>query len=525
MASGAADAERSDLRACRELLQHLSHSGRLRDNLIARRILESGGQDGTRLSDAALSAYVLRAVEAALDGLSTRQGTIVRRCDIGGERYADVARSLSISMRHAFRERNAALRRILAHFVPLPVARVRVSSAADDLWLRIAHAQALEHNGNWQSAADVLEGLGSALPDADRRCFVETRLARLYREAERFALAEHHVNAARELVARMDNRRSWQFSEVEVAAARLANATGDRQRADRIARRACIELQSWVHTSAERRVRDALVDGLMLCAEGAFGEDDLTSARFARAACEAIGQARFLDPVLMIATRTGAAMIDWTQARGSSRCEAELRACYSLATKAGLTRQAVYVAAHLASCLRVAGNSRAAVEFLTPLVTIARTVGNGEPAAVFIFELVSSNLECQAPEIAHSYLGELRERTIGNALRWAYAESVAATMHLAQRDYALALRSAERAESTFMRFGKSRFVGESLGLQAEALVGLGQTERALKAVKLEIELLTGRTHPAELGKAYRILSRLPGNAKYAATARHLLASR
>ncbi len=522
-----AGADGDDLGSCRELLRHLNHPRRLRENAIVQRILKSGGQDGAGLSDTVLAEFVLRAVEFALDGLSTRQQAIVLRCNIGGERYADVARSLSISERHAFRERDAAVRGMLERFVPgLPVARTRVSSADDGLWLQVAHAQALEHNGNWRPAADVLERLGSVLPDADRRCFVETRLAHLYREAECFANAEHHLNVARQLAARVENRRGWQLAEVEVAAARLADATGDSRGAGRLARRACAELQSWAHTTAERRIRNALIDGLTLCSEEAFGEDDLAAARFAYAACEAIGNARFIDPQFVIAARDGAAMAGWVHGRDSRVCELELRACYSLATQDGLTRQAVVVAAHIAGCLRIAGRSRAAMEFLTPLVAIARIVGTGEPAAALIFELVMANLESRDLETARLYLAELRERAVANPLTQGCVEFVAAKTALAQRNYALALRCSEAAESIFMRLGKGRFVGASLRRQTEALLGLGQRERALKTIKLEIELLTaGRSHPTRLVEAYRILSRLSGNAKYAATARRLLASR
>ena len=74
-----------------------------------------------------------------------------------------------------------------------------------------------------------------------------------------------------------------------------------------------------------------------------------------------------------------------------------------------------------------------------------------------------------------------------------------------------------------MRIGKERLLGTALRLQAEALAGLGQTERAIKTIGLAIESLCGRTHPTKLGAAYRVLGRLSGNAKHSPTARRLLA--
>lgn len=527
MVSGTARADAGALASCRELLRYLNHPRKLRDNVIVRRILLSDGQDGSRLSDSALASLIVRVVEFAIDGLSRRQASIVRRCAIGRERYTDVARSLSISERHAFRECTTALRLMLERLsLVLPITPTSAGSPLDAVWSQIAHAQAMEQNGNWRGAADVLERLESELPDDDRRCYVETRLTRLYVTAERFALATQHLGVARGLVTRLGDRTNWQHAEVDVAGARLMDATGDPQEADRLAMRACAELRSWSHTSAERRIVDALVDGLTLRAEKAFGEGAMaTSASLARTACEMIDGAGIVDPLFVVAARDSAAMASWLQPEDWVECERRLLACYSSATEAGFTRQAIGIMAHLAGCWRLAGHPKAAVGLLEPLGAASRNIGIPESSAVFFYELASANLECGAVAAAQSYLTEMRVHTIGSPLRQAYAEFAAAKIHLAQNSYAEALRSAEAVESALTLLRKGRFLGASLRLQAEALAGLGQKERALKTIRLAVETLETSTQTAGLCAAYRVLARLSGNGKYAAMARRLLASR
>lgn len=518
--TGRARPDTGDLRACREMLRHLSHPCRLRDNAIARRILESSGQNGDQLPDELLVTLIKGALDSAFNGLSTRRLAIVRRCDMGGERYADVARSLAISERHAFRERDDALRLILANLVSArPVARASAKAAADALWFRVAHAQAMEQNGNWQAAADILERIGADL-DVGSRSFVETCLVRLYAGAERFPLAERHLSIARRLVTRMGRSHHWRRAEVDVAAARLADATGDIRGANRLARCACAELQSWAHTSTESRIINALIDGLTLRAEGAYAEGDIVaSARFASAALSASGKARFPDQQFVISAREAALMV-----RGQPD-DKEFVACYSLATQAGLTRQAIVLAAHRAGFLRLAGHPIAARELLTPLVATARAVGIGEPIALVIYELAASNLESGALEAARSYLTEMHDRAVGSPSRQGYAELVAAKLNLAQRNFALALYSAECAESIVILMRRDRFLGIALRMQAEALEGLGREKQALKAMKRAIEVLTATGQTAGLCTAYHVLGRISGDAKYGAMARRLRVSR
>jgi tetratricopeptide (TPR) repeat protein len=514
---------KSDLRAGRELLRHLHHAHRLRANRIVARMLRAAGRDAVELSDAALVAYVTEAAEAAIERLPARQRAIVRRCDMGGERYADVARLLFISERHAFRERDAAVAHMFEHLI---AARPGASSGGgedvDRFWLQVSNAQALEHNGRWQTAAAVLGQLGREVADPDRRCFVETRLARLYEQAEQVARAEAHLTSACELAANSPTHIGWQEAEVGVTAAWLAAARGETCAADRLVRRCCAELESWSQTTNDPRVRNALIDGLTLQVDLAVGRGDLEACTMlASRACELAGDAQGLDLQVVISARSISASVGFLRGRDAQATRADLEQSYVLATKAGLTREALVVSTHVAGCMRLARRPAEAARLLRPLVPAAKTVAVGGAAIGFFCELASSSLESLDTAAAARYLTELQARSLRNPLAQASVDLITAKTRLAQRDYAAALEAAEAAEMGFRRLGQDRIVGTSLRLQAEALARLGQRERALTNIKLAIEALAGRSHPTRLAAAYRVLASLSGEAKYAAAARRL----
>ena len=203
MATGRVPSDSGDLRACREVLRHLDHPQRLRDNPVACQIVESGGQNADRISDAFFIALLKGAIASALTGY--------RHADWRSCADAILAESVTLTLpapsgfpSGMHFASACALRHISARLIrTLPVAQARVESALDPLFFRVAHAQAIEHNGNWRAAADILERLRSDLPDASSRSFVETRLVRLFVGAERFSLAEHHLHRARTFVTQI----------------------------------------------------------------------------------------------------------------------------------------------------------------------------------------------------------------------------------------------------------------------------------------------------------------------------------
>jgi tetratricopeptide (TPR) repeat protein len=359
----------------------------------------------------------------------------------------------------------------------------------------------------------------------DGRSLIETRLVRLYVDAERFAEAERHLGVARTLLARVDAVETWQKAEVDVAAARLAEACGMVDEAADLARRCCSGLRAALDSNSDPRIGNALIDALLLRATIAIGHGEFDAAvGLAASALQACDARRGVDPQITIAARSIAAMTLLFGVRDVAHAERELRACYRSATEAGLTREALVVATHLAGLYRHTKRPKLAVALLTPLVGSARLVGTRECAAGVFSEVVAANLEIGAQATAATYLADVHAYALGHKHMQPQAELLMARVHLAGRTYSAALGFARNAESGFARIGKERLAGSALRLQAEALAGLGQMHSAIDAAKRSIETLSGRSHPERLAAAYRVLGRLSGDPAHFSKARKLVRS-
>jgi hypothetical protein len=62
----------------------------------------------------------------------------------------------------------------------------------------------------------------------------------------------------------------------------------------------------------------------------------------------------------------------------------------------------------------------------------------------------------------------------------------------------------------------------TLQMQAEALAGLGESERARRTISQAIDVLKETSHPRPLAGAYRVMTRITGRRQYELAARKLL---
>jgi hypothetical protein len=83
------------------------------------------------------------------------------------------------------------------------------------------------------------------------------------------------------------------------------------------------------------------------------------------------------------------------------------------------------------------------------------------------------------------------------------------------------LETSRAAKSAYAALGKSRLVGTSLRLEAEALLGSGDRRAALATIRAAIEVLSSGSHRSALAGAYTVLGRISGNARYLDTALRL----
>jgi tetratricopeptide (TPR) repeat protein len=512
------------------MLRHARHPARLRTNAIVERIATSARVSLQSCGDDELLRLVGRTIDAAVGQLPPRQRAVVQRCDLGGERYADVARALFISKRHAFRERDAAAAAILAVVLAAtPERPTNVLPRIDLLAARVRQARTLEQNGHGTIATSLLEDAAATLDDSGQRNAITTRLVHLCIEGGRLADADRYLHAARDAIAGHPSLPAWQQAEVDVAEARRCATLGHIADAAQLAQSGSAVLRGALETSGDPRIASALTSALLLRAQIAHGSGDLGTAVVLAAAAHDIGTSmqQGVDVELAVEARLAHAMLQMyatDDAKHIENIEQELFACYATANAAGMTRQAIRIMTHLSLLYRLMGRPELSVATLSPLTATARLIGTRNDIASFFHEIASALLEVGAPGKAQPYVSDLRVHAVGNAEMEPWAEHVISRLFLAERKYSDALISARNAEAGFSRLGQERYVGTALRFQAEALALLGQTRQAIETAQRSITILSSRSAPVRLAEAHRLLGALTGNAEHVREARRLLRS-
>jgi tetratricopeptide (TPR) repeat protein len=463
-------------------------------------------------------------VRLAFGELTVRQREILVRCDIKGERYAALARSLHVSERHVFRERRIALsniaERLLSHVPACTKPGVVVVPDAFDV--RLALSEALENGGNWQAAAEILERLAADVASPEQRGLIEVRIARLYRDADLFAPAYQHADAARILAERATIDGDLQRVEADLAVAAVAVGAGDWQLSDDLAQHSLARLRPLADGSLGRRVPNGLAEALLLKAELLVDNGGVEQALdLASEACRVVDRSS-ADPAVEISSHAMAALTSILLARDTQRSEEALGECYRAAVAAGLIRGSLIIAMHLATHYRTNDRSADALRLLTPLVGTARVAGTGWVQGTILGQLVHANLQAGSLAAAAAYAAELSNCAGGNPLTHALVEMSRARIHLARGEFAPALEAAGAAEAVYASVGLGRYVGMTLQMRAEALAGLGESDRAQRTISQAIDVLKETSHPRSLAGAYRVMARITGRRQYELVARKLL---
>ncbi|MFY9737673.1 MAG: hypothetical protein WAK11_01345 [Candidatus Cybelea sp.] len=463
-------------------------------------------------------------MQSAFAELSLRQREIVVRCDIRGERYRAVANSLHVSERHLFRERRTALSAI-AHrlLTELPAEIELVVTVAPDAFdVRVALSEALGNGGNWQAAADILERLAADVAATEERGLVEIRLARLYRDAEQTVPAHDHASLASTLASGVTTGGELQRIEADLSVAGVAVASGDWMLAGDLAEQSIVRLRPLTPGSLGSRVPSALAEALLLKAELLVDNGGVDAAfRLASEACSIVGE-NDCEVSTKISARAMLALTSILLAKDAQRSEQLLWQCYRDALAGGLIRGSLIVATHLATYYRLNDRPADALRLLAPLVSTARIAGSGWVQVDVLSQLVHANLQAGSPTAAAVYAAQLSECATGGPLTNAQVAMTWARIHLARQKFEPALGAAGAAEATFAQVGLGRYTGMALQMQAEALAGLGESERAQRTIARAIDVLKETSHPRPLAKAYHVMARITGRRQYDVAAQKLL---
>jgi tetratricopeptide (TPR) repeat protein len=500
------NAEPSALRACANVLRAFDQSaaddaqGILR-RLLARAAIDAEGDPG-RLHD-----KVLETVGRLLDRLSQRQRDILSRCDGYGENAATVARSLSISRRHLFRERRDALNLIACSVL----AEAPLAVRAEELPEPIAHWQAqlklatlLQDRGNWRAAADVLERLVGEPNSPESRGLVEGTLARLYLRVDRLTLAAKHASAARSLATRTTSGRKWRTAEAEVVIARVEHLSLRIESSDRLAARSISALRSWIGGS-EPRIYNALLEALILREDIATGKGNVELATRLMAEARQLSEFAGIDRGLKICVRAFAA-VSGNVTGDLTDPEPALLKCYQEALMYGLADEACGMAALLGSAYRRRGRPDSAIELLTPLIGLA-TDSPFPQHMRMVYELVNALIDVGDLAAAQRDLQMLSSLCSTSTDRQGIVRLTSARFHQAAGEFELALSDAEVAETIYSQLGLDRLVAEALLAQARALLGLQNEDRARRVLLPAIEMIESTSGPKSAAAAYALLDR------------------
>lgn len=499
----------------RALGQFLRRAPRIARSAFVRRALSNGGYPTT---DAGISEQLDLVVDELLDELPSRQRIIIERHDFGGESRSSVAADLGISIRHFCRERGEAQRHItraLALREQSTAVTELVTHDADlDSQLRLS--EVLDNSGRWREGAAVLDRVANDVVSYEQRANAELQLSRLYVNAQRFALARHHVEIARTLSLRLEPSQRWRAFAADVIAANISVSSGDIFTATEVLPRSIAQLRSRVYQTSDVGIEEAIAEALVLQAEVTALQGDYKKAK--RPLADVLSIPR-TGQQLQLSARYLSVVMDLYTSGPSDEGYETLVDCYHKAIANGLLRSALSAAAAISIHYRYCQQPQKAAAFLLPLQETAYLFGSSSTAINFFTELTLANIDIGAFEAALTSLRGLREnKEPGGA---GIAQLLASLIHFGLGDYKTALTNAEGAESAFIQTGFDRFLPAALLSQSQALISLGLQDHALRILPVVIDLTQKMNLPDRLASAYDLMARATGRTKYVTQARRV----
>jgi tetratricopeptide (TPR) repeat protein len=469
------------LHACRDLLRRLDRSASLRGNILL------GASPLASVPAAAVRDELRLIVNRALEGLTERQATIVRRCDMHCEAFALVASDLGISTRQLFRDRADALSEITLTILQAQVlsgVTLDVSASTIDALMR--SAEALVQCGNWRAAADMLEQAIGSVTEPGELARVRLTLGDLYVDAGRINLARQHIEAQ---IATPD-AGEWQRLYAQILQARLTYSVGDARAAEGPLRKS---IRSFRQLSCNTPSKDA-IEGF---ARSLLVQSDL-NLKLGRVADAAAVSAEALnvlsgveapDAFLNLSARTADAvcrLFSWADAEVG---QVELMRCYEESIERGYLRESVMISTHLSGYYRLSNRLGHSLQIVSRAMPTARALGTGEALGGLLTEKGWTLLLMGCHDDALRALKEARAQSCLNRELEAVTDLLSARALVGSGRPDLALATAEAVETTFTQMGRTRLVGVSLVVQAEALQRLGRMDAAYRTARVAFDIL------------------------------------
>jgi tetratricopeptide (TPR) repeat protein len=482
------------LHACRDLLRRLDRSASLRGNILLAASPMASAPPGVARDE--LGSIVT----SALETLTERQATIVRRCDMQCEAFALVASDLGISTRQLFRDRTDALSEIALRVLD---AQARNNQVVDITAYTVEplmrSAEALEQCGNWRAAADMLESAIGSVAEPSDRARVRLRLGELYVEAGRVNLARQHIET--QITAAPVSE--WQRLYAQILHARLAYASGDARAAEAPLRKTIRSFRQVACESPSKDAIEAFTRSLLIQCDLNLKLGKVTDAAAVSAeAVEVLSAVETPNAFLRLATRTADALcrlFSWTDAEVG---QVELMRCHEEAIKRGYLLESVMISTHLSGYYRLCKRLGESLEIVSRAMPTARALGTGEALGGLLTEMGWTLLRMGRHDEALGALREARSHFCLNRELEAVTDLLSARALMGAGRPDLALSTAEAVETTFTQTGRRRLAGVSLVVQAEALERLGRLDAAYRTARVAFDVLQstlGKRAPAVVG--------------------------
>jgi tetratricopeptide (TPR) repeat protein len=491
------------LHACRDLLRRLDRSASLRGNILL------GASPIASASPGAVRDELRSIVNRALEDLTERQATIVRRCDMYCEAFALVASDLGISTRQLFRDRSDALTGIALGILRAEVQNnvtPDVSASSVDALMR--SAEALVQCGNWRAAADMLEQAVGSVSEPDEQARVRLTLGDLYVDAGRINLAKQHI----ETQVATPGVSEWRRLYAQILQARLTYSSGDARAAEAPLRKSIRSFRQLACETPSKDTIEGFARSLLIQCDLNLKLGRVTDAAAVSAeGLNVLSAVETPDALLSIATRTADAVCrlsSWTDAEVG---QVELMRCYEEAIERGYLRESVMISTHLSGYYRLSNRLGYALQIVSRAMPTARALGTGEALGGLLTEKGWTLLLMGCYDDALRALKEARTHSCLNRELEAATDLLSARALVGSGRPDLALTTAEAVETKFTLMGRARLAGTALIVQAEALQRLGRMDAAFRTARVGFDILQstlGKRAPAVVraGKLVKALA-------------------
>ncbi|HEY6327447.1 MAG TPA: hypothetical protein VIW73_13165 [Candidatus Cybelea sp.] len=473
--SNAEELDEQRVAECRELLRHFRTPTLLRHNALAQAVLAAAHSSTER------NNLLGSVISTALLKLEARERAIIERCDVDRENFEVAARDLGISARHLYRERRRVLEKLSPLLRESAAITIRARSrTGGSLESQLRICRTLEENGAGDLASRMIEHLAGEAPDAEQQVHSLLSIAELHARAGRFTTACEHLNTAGRFANDEHEPSLRVAAQLRVTRAYIFDECGRGQatvlKSAQAARQLLRGNDSYRYDSVKATL---LLKALLLCGLSYFAMAlPMELGEASEDAAEVYGLLRCPDEEAQMALLFLTSLSSFLCEHNVEQAITFLSEAANIARGCGFTLESIRHQTNLASYYRVQRRPDVAAEMLMSLLPLARDLRNDNVLMAIEVDLANSFVDLHQYERAEALLVEASKvRTENESLRASLLRT-SARVHLATKQFQLALDDARVSEVVFAALGKTRLIATPLRLQAAALVKLGDRRSA-----------------------------------------------